>query len=174
MNTPPLRRILGILLTCFGLLSVPMLALDRPGREFKIYQFPADAIPRIDGNADDWSGVPESYVVGTSELWDSMGRIEGIQPESLDVRVRVGWVMGMSRLYILYEAFDDFWNFSRPDLRNDTFEVVVDGDLSGGPLIDKFRINEDILSREKAYFTLHGVHAQNYHIFTLNMGRADG
>ncbi|MEX0332397.1 MAG: PKD domain-containing protein [Puniceicoccaceae bacterium] len=166
MKTALLRRIIGLSLTCCGLLAVPLLALDRPGREFKIYQFPAAAIPRIDGNDDDWSMVPESYEIGTSELWDSTGKIEGIQPESLDVRVRVGWVKGMNRLYFLYEAYDDYWDFSRPGLRNDTFEVVVDGDLSGGPFVDKFRINEDILSREEAYFTIHSVHAQNYHIFT--------
>ena len=148
------------------LLVSPMAALERPGTEFNVYQFPANGIPRIDGNADDWTGVPESYVIGTSELRDSTGRIEGIQPDSLDVRVRVGWVEGMSRLYFLYEAFDDYWDFSRPGIRNDTFEVVVDGDLSGGPLIDRFRINEDILTQVEAFFTLHGVHAQNYHVFT--------
>ena len=43
---------------------------------------------------------------------------------------------GLSRLYFLYEADDDYWDFSEPGLHNDTFEVVVDGDLSGGPLIE--------------------------------------
>lgn len=150
-----------------ALISGPLLfGLSRPGTEFPIYQFPADAIPRIDGQADDWAQVPETYVVGTEELWDSSGKHEGTRPESLDVRVKVAWVEGLSRLYFLYEAQDDYWDFSRPGLRNDTFEVVVDGDLSGGPLIDRFRFNEDLISRDEAFFTMHGVHAQNYHIFT--------
>lgn len=141
-------------------------ALERPGTEFKIYQFAADAIPRIDGDARDWAEVPESYVVGTSELWCSVGRHETIQPESLDVRVKLGWVKGENRLYFLYEAYDDYWDFALPGLKNDTFEVVVDGDLSGGPLIDRFRENSEVVSAEQAWWSMHGAHAQNYHIFT--------
>jgi hypothetical protein len=143
-----------------------LCALERPGTEFSVYQFPANAIPRIDGNTDDWDQVPESYVIGTDELWDDSGKNEGTNPDSIDVRVKVGWVKGMSRLYFLYEAYDDYWDFSLPGLKNDIFEVAVDGDLSGGPLIEKFRINSDVLSETDAFFTLHGVHAQNYHIFT--------
>lgn len=82
------------------------------------------------------------------------------------MRVKVGWVEGLSRLYFLYEAQDDYWDFARPGLRNDAFEVVVDGDLSGGPLIDRFRFNDDLITRDEAFFRMHGVHAQNYHIFT--------
>lgn len=37
-------------------------------RTFKVFQFPANKIPTIDGNADDWKMVPESYVVGMNEL----------------------------------------------------------------------------------------------------------
>lgn len=69
--------------------------------------------------------------------------------------VKVGWVKGMNRLYFLYEAYDDYWDFSRPDLHNDTFELIVDGDLN----------------RMEAWFSFHGVHAQNYHIFTPAEGK---
>ncbi len=110
--------------------------------------------------------VPERYVVGTSELWEDSGKHEGLLPESLDVRVKVGWVKGMSRLYFLYEAYDDYWDFSLPGLKNDTFEIVVDGDLSGGTLIGKFRHNSDLITEKEAFFSMQGEHAQNYHIFT--------
>ena len=36
------------------------LALERPGVEYKIFQFPAGQIPRMDGDTSDWSMVPES------------------------------------------------------------------------------------------------------------------
>ena len=39
-------------------------------RGYKIYQFPANMIPRIDGSMDDWADFPEEYVVGTDHLWD--------------------------------------------------------------------------------------------------------
>jgi len=57
-----------------------------------------------------------------------------IDTTDLDVTVLVGWVMGLNRLYFLYEAYDDYWDFSNRDLHNDILEIVVDGDLSGGPL----------------------------------------
>ena len=139
-------------------------------RSYKIFQFPADQIPRIDGNADDWSIVPDSYIVGMDQLWDDSGKHETADPENLHVQVTVGWVKGMNRLYFLYEAYDNYWDFSLPGLHNDTFELVVDGDQSGGPFIDRFHPNKN-LDIMDAYFSFHGVHAQNYHIFTPSKGK---
>ena len=124
--------------------------------------------------------VPERYVVGTDQLWDDSRKHPKPDPKTLDVRVRVGWVKGLNRLYFLYEADDDYWDYSLPGLHNDTFEIVVDGDASGGPLIDKGhkefwtpeRVGEaaaapdDRISVDEAHWAIHGVHAQNYHIFT--------
>ena len=155
-------------------------ALEKPGITYQVFQFPADKIPRVDGNIDDWSMVPESYVVGTDQLWDDSKKHPAPDPKTLDVRVRVGWVKGLNRLYFLYEAYDDYWDFALPGLHNDTFEIVVDGDASGGPLIDKghkefwtsARVGEaaaapeDRISNDTAHWAIHGVHAQNYHIFT--------
>jgi hypothetical protein len=92
----------------------------------------------------------------------------------------VGWVKGLNRLYFLYEAFDDCWDFAQPDLHNDTFEIVVDGDASGGPVIDKGHNNfwtpqrfgeaaatlDDRITNDAAHWAIHGTTAQNYHIFT--------
>ena len=160
-------RLIAKLIISYGLFFGGFVyALERPEVEFGIYQFPSNAIPRIDGETVDWDEVPESYTIGTDQLIDDSGQYDQIDPKNLEVRVKVGWVKGMSRLYFLYEAYDDYWDFGQSGLKNDTFEIVVDGDLSGGPLIEKFRINHDVLSATDAYFTLHGTHAQNYHIFT--------
>ncbi len=161
-------------------LAVTALGLEKPGTTYKVFQFPADQIPRIDGDASDWAMVPESYVIGTDQLHDDLGHHAAPDPRTLDVRVRVGWVKGLNRLYFLYEAWDNYWDFSRPDLHNDIFEVVVDGDASGGPLIDKGHVEswtpeqvgqsaatpDDRISVDEAHWAIHGVHAQNYHIFT--------
>src|SRR5690606_13641377 len=56
------------------------------------------------------------------------------------------------------------------DLHNDIFEVVVDGDQSGGPFISSLHPNS-ALDPMDAYFSFHGVHAQNYHIFTPAEGK---
>lgn len=134
-------------------------------RVFKIFQFPQHQIPRIDGEFSDWDLVPEKYAVGIDQMKEDEGKHDAPNKETLDIKVKVGWVKGLNRLYFLYEAYDDFWDFTNPGLEADIFEVVVDGDASGGPFIDRFHPNEDLSNWEK-FYGYHGVHAQNYHIFT--------
>lgn len=161
-------------------------ALDRPEITFQVYQFPHDAIPRIDGDASDWARVPDSYAIGKDKLTDDSGRNADQNLKSLDVRVKVGWVKGLNRLYFLYEATDDDWRFGSSSLANDTFELMVDGDASGGPFIDREQkrlwIPEEVgepASKEDArlpdatqHWAMHGVHAQNYHIFTPSLNKS--
>ncbi len=175
----PLWPVIACSLAAFtGVASVR--AFDRPEVTFKIFQFPADRIPRIDGQADDWAMVPEDYVIGMNQFVDDTGQHSQPDPKNLDVRLRVGWVKGLNRLYFLYEAFDNYWDFALPGLHNDTLELVVDGDASGGPLIDRSNSRfwtpaevgaaraapESRLSEAEVHWAIHGVHAQNYHIFT--------
>lgn len=141
-----------------------------PAQIFKVFQFPANMIPRIDGNTDDWAMVPESYSIGLDQMHDDEHKHARPDPSDLDVHVKVGWVKGLNRLYFLYEAYDNYWDFADPGLHNDTFEIVVDGDRSGGPLIPQFRNNPD-QDEWDAHFSMHGVQAQNYHIFTPSEGK---
>jgi len=158
------------LLLMNAFLCLGSLTFAQEDRNYKVYQFPANMIPRIDGNTDDWDSFPEEYVVGTDQLWDDSKHYPKTDPSNLDVKVKVAWVKGLNRLYFLYEAYDDYWDFSLPGLHNDIFEIVVDGDLSGGPLIDEQHTNQS-LSWQQRYFDFHGVHAQNYHIFTPAVGK---
>ncbi len=138
-------------------------ALERPGVEFKIFQFPSTMIPTIDGRIDDWNVVPDEYRVGTEELMDTESG-QQMDKQDLDISVRLGWIKGLNRIYVLYEAYDDRWDFKRPGLVGDIFEIVVDADLSGGPLIPELR--EDMKMEKWEGHLFRGVHAQNYHIFT--------
>lgn len=158
----------ALLTIVFCICTLSLLAQET--RSFKIFQFPAGQIPRIDGKGDDWELVPEDYAIGMDQLWDDSGKQPAADPRNLNVNVKVGWVKGMNRLYFLYEAYDNYWDFSRTDLHNDIFELIVDGDRSGGPFIDRFHPDTtmDIMD---AYFSFHGVHAQNYHIFTPAKGK---
>jgi hypothetical protein len=176
-------RPLPLLLLACALLaagSISVFALEKPDTTYRVFQFPADQIPRIDGKADDWAIVPDSYAVGIDQMVDDEGGHTQPDPKDLDVKVRVGWVKGLNRLYFLYEAYDNYWDFSRPDLHNDIFEIVVDGDASGGPLIDQghrdvwtadavgaaMATRDPRLTTPQLHWATHGVHAQNYHIFT--------
>jgi PKD domain len=191
LRWPPERRPLNPAHPILAALSVlalalqPLLALDRPDVTFKVFQFPPDRMPRIDGDPSDWAMVPDDYAVGSDQLIDDSGEHGRPDPREFSLRVKVGWVKGMNRLYFLYEADKACWDFAQPGLHNDTFEVVVDGDASGGPLIDKGHAEfwngghvgkdaaapDDRISVDEAHWAIHGVQAQNYHIFTPAEGK---
>lgn len=163
------RALKYILLFCvlfFGYLS-EISAFARPEKEFKVFQFPRTTIPRIDGDFSDWDMVPETYAVGLSELFDTHGGREAdLDSTEFDLTVKVGWVKGENRLYFYVEAYDDCWDFSDKGLRQDIFELVVDGDASGGLFIKEDNGNNNVLPISDLHFKGHGAHAQNYHIFT--------
>ena len=166
-----------------GAQDLPRYQTAREGKIFKVFQFPRDQMPRIDGNTDDWLMVPDDYIYDTGQLNDTEdGMGTAIDPADLDVEVIVGWVKGLNRLYFLYKAYDDYWDFGRFNPQgylNDIFEIVIDGDLSGGPFIyNPVYKKEDLRwdSRDPAYlenhFNFSGTHAQNYHIFTPPVNNA--
>lgn len=156
--------------------------LSRSELAFKVFQFPHDGIPRIDGDLSDWDVVPESYVYDTSLLNDTEdGHGTNIDRKDLDVKVTVGWVKGLNRVYFRYEAYDDYWDFGRFNPKgylNDIFEIVVDGDMSGGPfifnpLIQKGWSNDPADEKTVENYTrFSGNHAQNYHIYTPPVNNA--
>ncbi|MCK0148086.1 PKD domain-containing protein [Arenibacter sp. F26102] len=142
-------------------------ATSIPDKEYKIYQFPKDQIPRIDGAFDDWNMVSETYSIGLDQLMDTeRGLGTNLDPKDYNIEVKVGWVKDLNRLYFYLEADDDYWSFNDKALSQDIFELVVDGDLSGGPFIKKHNGNVKRFPYEKLHFKGHGAHAQNYHIFT--------
>ncbi len=158
------------ILLVLTVLTLPVSALDRPGTTFKVFQFPADQIPRIDGNADDWNIVPDDYTIGMDQLIDQNDPNHKPDPSEFDAKVKVGWVKGLNRLYFLYQAYANYWDFASPGLNQDIFELVVDGDLSGGSIIE--RLNEaPELSERDEHFSMHGVFAQNYHVMTPPLGK---
>ena len=58
------------MLAALLLFLYPAAALERTNVVFKIFQFPANMLPRIDGNADDWKIVPDDYSIGMDQLVD--------------------------------------------------------------------------------------------------------
>ncbi len=131
----------------------------REGVTYKIYQFPPDQLPTIDGDPSDWEMVPADHVIDGSHLRDTvMGKGEKMDPKDLAVEVKVAWSPKTNRLYFLYKVSDDMFNFNRS--RGDIFEVVVDADHSGG----RYHSFEDVDPETEAQ--LKSTMAQNYHIYT--------
>jgi len=142
------------------------LALDRPGTVFKVFQFPPNMIPRIDGDASDWAIVPDDYAIGMDQFVDDMKHYDKPDPKELDAKVRVGWVKGENRLYFLYQAYKSYWDFSLPGLHNDIFEVAVDGERGGGPFIGEQQDEAAVRDPAELYYDFQNSRAQNYHVFT--------
>ncbi len=168
-----MRKIIMIALLSIVTTFSQVQALERPEIEFKIFQFPRNMIPSIDGKTNDWDIVGEDYTYRTDQLDGTTGGFPDgkVDTNDIDVKVRVGWVKDLNRLYFLYEAYDDYWDFGIFDedavqkgrgYQNDIFEISIDADISGGPFIQ----NPQIEDRVEGYMRFAGVHAQNYHIFT--------
>jgi hypothetical protein len=141
-------------------------ALERPDVEFPIFQFPLTMIPCIDGDSTDWEIVPESYLIDNDLLYNEDFPEREIDAADMDISIRVGWVPGLNRLYFLYEASDEYWDFEGEGLHCDILEIIVDGDLSGGPLVKHSHPEKKRVGIESLHSRVHGTHAQNYHIFT--------
>ena len=92
------RYLLPLLFALLG--QAPAFALERPDQLFKIFQFPADAIPRIDGKADDWAMVGDDYVIGNAQLAADDGSGRRPDPRSIDAHIRVGWVKEIGRAHV--------------------------------------------------------------------------
>ena len=75
-------------------------ALERPDVEFKIFQFPKNMIPRVDGDSSDWDIVGDEYTFRTDQLDGTRGG-HGVIIDTTDINVsvRVGWIKGLNRLY---------------------------------------------------------------------------
>ena len=165
-----MKRWFAALLFFFVVISGVTHALQRPDMEFKVFQFPRNMMPRIDADTSDWDIVPDDYSIGTDQLLDTTYGVK-TDPKDKDITVKVGWVNGLSRLYFLVEAYDDYWDFEAPDLHNDILELVVDGDLSGGGFLPRYHHADSLISRWEQHARFHGIHAQNYHIFMPAEGK---
>ena len=64
----------ALVITLAAIICYPAAALDRTNVTFKIFQFPPDKIPRIDGKTDDWDIVPDDYAIHTDQLVDDSGK----------------------------------------------------------------------------------------------------
>jgi len=149
------------------IIALVLMSFVRPEKEFKIFQFPQNQIPRIDGDFSDWNMVPESYTIGIDELKNTkFGEDKNQDAGDFDLKVKVAWVKDLNRLYFYIDAYDDFWDFKDSALRQDIFELVVDGDNSGGPFITQENWNFTNRAKNQPFFHGKGTQAQNYHIFT--------
>jgi len=85
-----MRKSLTFTLITGFVLFLPLKSYSQSDTVFKIFQFPADKIPGIDGNSDDWDIVPGSYMVGSDQLRDDEKKHSAPDPANLDIKVKTG------------------------------------------------------------------------------------
>jgi len=109
----------GLLAALTGLACLPAAAIDRPEVTFKVFQFP----PTRSRGSTQHGGLGHRAGGLCRRHGPTGGRHrQTLQARSQDPgRARAGGLgKGLNRLYFLYEAYDNYWDFSRPDLHNDT------------------------------------------------------
>ncbi len=159
-------KIVSVLfLLCCILLSAPVEAHYPPGVTYRVFQFPDDRLPVLDGDLSDWAYIPDEYIIDTSHLEETVrGHGKNIPRDDLDVKVIVAWNDSTNRLYFMLWKYDDYHNFDETDVNvsgaDDLFEIVVDADHSGG----NYHSHEDVDAEHQR--RLFGAQAQNYHTYT--------
>ena len=109
-------------------------AVEKPDITYKVFQFPANMIPRIDGNTDDWNMVPERLRHRHGPARRRLQQAPQARPqESRRASARRLGQGAQPPLFPL-RGLRQLLGFLAAGLHNDIFELVVDGDASGGPL----------------------------------------
>jgi hypothetical protein len=145
------------------------------GQTFKIFQFPDDHVPSMDGSFSDWDKVPADYFLDYI-LHEEKHR-DGAAHDTTDhhiIRAAVGWNDRLNRLYFIAEVYDDVWRFSHPSTDsldtphsrmtgahvhgNDIWEIVVDADHAGDRVIN-------FSEEPEAEFRYRSAYTQNYHLY---------
>ena len=57
---------------------------------------------------------------------------------------------------VFYDAYDDYWDFTDNGLKQDIFELVVDGDASGEQFIDQKNWNFKNRPKDQPFFVGEG------------------
>jgi len=152
--------------------NVPM----SPSRSFSFLR----QDPRIDGNTGDWAMVPDSYAIGMDQLMDTEhGHGMNHDPKNMDVKVK--WMgQGPQSPLLPLPSLRQLlglrahrpaqrhlrscggWRSLRRTLDRYLPPRCLDSDAVG-----KARsVIDPRISQAEAHWAMHGVHAQNYHIFT--------
>ncbi|MGH8017224.1 MAG: PKD domain-containing protein [Opitutaceae bacterium] len=86
-------RLLFSLVASFAATALVSRAMEKPPVTYSVFQFPADQIPRIDGDPSDWAIVSESYIVG-----ESVQKPRGVRPSwSITIQARPMILFSSSR-----------------------------------------------------------------------------
>lgn len=124
-----------------------------------IWQWPLEALPVMDGDLSEWEVVPDSLWLDLNTLaadgnplfwarvWEARSAETGrygteADPADLTMRFAIGWNDETDRLYFAQQRHDDLFDRDGDGSGlcggDDSVEVHVDADHSGGPIRDPY------------------------------------
>ena len=171
--------IIAPILALFFISTTPARAHFPENQVYKIFQFPDDHIPQMDGDLADWDIVPNDYIYDYT-YYAEVHR-DSAEQDHADhhvKRVTVGWNDTHNRLYFMAEVYDDVFRFEKPPAHLDSldtphsrmtgafvhgadmWEILVDGDHGGEKIVGFDRANPPNELRHRSAYV------QNYHFYT--------
>jgi hypothetical protein len=108
-------------------------------RLFLAFQWPDNAVPTIDGNLDEWSIIPEVYVLTLEDTHEALYPEENnVNKADLDFRGYIAYNDASDKMIMASSVFDDEHERDNTDpgqcsCSDDNFEMWIDGDHAGDP-----------------------------------------
>jgi len=119
------------------------LAHEPPGEVLFAFQFPASALPSIDGDLSEWDVIdPDVFEISVENGWivEAARGDAGNDLSDFNARSYWAWSDASNRVYSMADVVDENLNNNRddPTLFNwdDDWHFVLDADHSGGPMFD--------------------------------------
>lgn len=150
---------IAVLAAVMGLVSSSAFAHIPEGVIYGAFQWPTDKLPVLDGDISEWDILPAEVwidsdnpdlIVGEGDVGRERDR------SNLFFRFAMGWNDELDRIYYVYDRFDDVWDRdANPDGlgccgQDDSIEVGLDADHSGGPFHTAAAGNSGDLTPEEA------------------------
>jgi hypothetical protein len=113
-------------------------AHEPPGETYFAFQFPAHAVPTIDGDLGDWSMVPDIFeiTVENGDIQETVRGDAGTDLSDFNARSVWAWNEETNRIYSFAHVIDQTLNNNRDDPTvfnwDDDWHFVIDADHSGG------------------------------------------
>jgi hypothetical protein len=121
--------------------ATSLLAHEPPGEVFYAFQFPANAVPQLDGDLSDWNMVPRDiFEISVENGWivETVRGDDSGELSDFNARQMWGWSDATNKVYSMASVVDEMLNNNRDDPTkynyDDDWHFVLDADHSGGDM----------------------------------------
>ncbi len=163
-----MKKILSIVLGLGFLLLAASFSYAHLGEDFFAVQVPIDGTVGIlpntqrlvhDGDPSEWANVDPAFWITHEDLVENQNE-QGVNAADLAERIIIGWSPITNKVYWFEDRFDDVYVGWAKDSPQESVELGIDADHSGGQYM---RMQTVDLDGDR----WNGSHAQNYRYFVI-------